>query len=57
MSFGGSPGYLPSTLTKDFSRVPTIGIQRSTFDRSHGLKTTFDSGYLVPIFYDEAPQP
>lgn len=51
---GGPQGTLPSTLTHDFSRVPHVDIQRSTFDRSHGLKTTFDAGYLVPIFYDEA---
>ena len=47
-------GTLPSTLTKDFSRVPKVDIQRSVFNRDHGLKTTFDAGYLVPIFYDEA---
>jgi hypothetical protein len=47
-------GTLPSTLTKDFSRVPKVDIQRSLFNRDHGLKTTFDAGYLVPIFYDEA---
>ena len=29
-------------------------IERSTFDRSHGLKSTFDAGYLVPVFVDEA---
>ncbi|AXL15566.1 major capsid protein [Microviridae sp.] len=50
----GPMGTLPSTLTKDFSRVPKVDIQRSVFNRDHGLKTTFDSGYLVPIFYDEA---
>ena len=27
---------------------------RSSFDRSHGYKTTFDAGLLVPIFFDEA---
>ena len=37
-----------------FAEVPHVGIQRSTFDRSHGYKTTFDSGYLIPIFADEA---
>jgi len=47
-------GSLPTTLTKDFSRVPKVEIQRSIFNRDHGLKTTFDAGYLVPIFYDEA---
>ena len=50
----GPAGVLPSTLSKDFSRVPKVDIQRSVFNRDHGLKTTFDAGYLVPIFYDEA---
>lgn len=35
-----------------FARVPSAEIQRSTFDRSHGHKTTFDSGYLIPIYTD-----
>ena len=30
-----------------FSRVPSVDIQRSKFDRSHGLTTTLDGGYLV----------
>jgi hypothetical protein len=47
-------GSLPSTLSKDFSRVPKVDIQRSVFNRDHGLKTTFDAGNLIPIFYDEA---
>jgi len=37
-----------------FSQVPHAEIPRSSFDRSHGLKTTFDSGYLIPVFIDEA---
>lgn len=37
-----------------FSEVPRADIPRSSFDRSHGFKTTFDAGYLVPIFVDEA---
>jgi len=37
-----------------FSRVPQAEIPRSSFDRSHGYKTTFDAGYLVPIYVDEA---
>lgn len=37
-----------------FARVPAVEIPRSSFDRSHGYKTTFDAGYLVPIFLDEA---
>ena len=50
----GPQGNLPSTLSKDFSRVPKVDIQRSVFNRDHGLKTTFDAGMLIPIFYDEA---
>lgn len=41
-------------MSHDFSRVPNADIQRSKFDRSCGYKTTFDSGYLVPVFIDEA---
>jgi hypothetical protein len=37
-----------------FSQVPHAEIERSTFDRSHGFKSTFDSGYLIPVFCDEA---
>lgn len=37
-----------------FSRVPSVDIQRSKFDRSHGLTTTLDGGWLVPCFVDEA---
>lgn len=36
-----------------FSQVPQANIQRSMFDRSHGLKTTFNEGLLIPIFVDE----
>lgn len=38
----------------DFSRVPEAQIPRSSFDRSHGYKTTLNAGYLYPIFMDEA---
>lgn len=37
-----------------FNHVAKPEIQRSTFDRSHGLKTTLDAGQLIPIFVDEA---
>lgn len=50
---GGRMGNLPTVMKHEFSRVPRAEIQRSTFNRSHGLKTTFDAGYLVPIFVDE----
>lgn len=45
---------MKSTMTHQFSQVPKAEIQRSSFDRSHGYKTTFNSGYLVPVFVDEA---
>lgn len=45
---------IPSQMQHEFSRVPKADIQRSIFNRSHDLKTTFDAGYLVPIFVDEA---
>lgn len=48
------PGRLPSVMSHRFSTVPGPEIPRSSFDRSHGYKTTFDAGYLVPIFIDEA---
>lgn len=44
---------MKSIMTKDFSRVAQTEITRSTFDRSHGLKTAFDSGYLVPVELQE----
>lgn len=38
----------------NFARVPSVSIERSTFDRSHAYKTTFDAGFLVPFYVDEA---
>ncbi len=43
-----------SVMAHKFSEVPRAEIPRSSFDRSHGYKTTFDGGYLIPIFVDEA---
>lgn len=43
-----------SVMKHTFSQVPKADIPRSTFDRSHGYKTTFDAGYLVPFLVDEA---
>ena len=45
---------MPSVMSHRFSDVPRAEIPRSAFDRSHGYKTTFDAGVLVPIFADEA---
>ena len=41
-------------MTHQFSQIPRADIPRSQFNRSSGLKTTFDAGYLVPFFVDEA---
>lgn len=43
-----------SVMQHTFSQVPQAEIQRSAFNRTHGYKTTFDAGYLVPVFVDEA---
>ena len=45
---------MKSVMSHQFSQVPRAEIQRSSFNRSHGYKTTFDAGYLVPVFLDEA---
>lgn len=37
----------------NFAMIPKADIPRSSFDRQHTHKTTFDAGYLVPIFVDE----
>lgn len=44
----------PSVMKHTFSEVPRAEIPRSTFDRSHGHKTTFDAGLLIPVLVDEA---
>ena len=41
------------TASQHFSQVPQAEIQRSRFNRDHGFKTTFNSGFLVPVFLDE----
>jgi len=45
---------MKSVMKHQFSQVPSAQIPRSSFDRSHGYKTTFDSGYLIPVYLDEA---
>lgn len=54
MKFG--KGRVPSVQSRaqhTFASVPTATIPRSVFNRSHGYKTTFDEGYLVPVYLDE----
>lgn len=45
----------PSVMTTaaHFAGVPKADIERSTFDRSHAYKTTFNAGDLIPFYLDE----
>lgn len=45
----------PSVMSAQqrFSTVPTANVSRSTFDRSHAYKTTFNAGRLYPVYVDE----
>lgn len=45
---------MKSSSQYTFAQVPKAQIPRSSFRRTMGWKTTFDSGYLVPIYVDEA---
>lgn len=36
-----------------FSQIPSANIPRSSFDRSHTWKGTFDADILVPFYWDE----
>ncbi|WNK14811.1 MAG: major capsid protein [Microvirus sp.] len=42
-----------SVSVHQFAMVPRADIPRSSFRRQHTHKTTFDAGYLVPVFVDE----
>ncbi len=44
---------MKSVMTHSFSEVPKAKIQRSSFNRSHGYKTTFDADYLIPVLVDD----
>lgn len=44
---------MKSVMKHLFSQIPRAQISRSVFNRSHGWKSTFDSGYLVPFLVDE----
>lgn len=43
---------LPSVMKHNFAKAPQAVVPRSSFDRSHGYKTTFNMGYLIPFFVD-----
>lgn len=36
-----------------FDFAPTVNAERSVFDRSSVHKTTFNAGWLIPVFHDE----
>lgn len=38
-----------SVMRHQFGKLPEVNIPRSQLDLSHGIKTTFDAGYLVPV--------
>lgn len=42
-----------ATSQHTFSQVPRADIPRSSFDRDSDYKSTFDGGYLVPMYVDE----
>lgn len=42
-----------SVMHHNFSIAPQAMIPRSSFNRSHGYKTTFNAGYLIPFYVDE----
>lgn len=44
---------MQSAMPSGFTGVPTVDIPRSTFNRTHGYKTTFNAGYLIPFYCDE----
>ena len=44
---------LPTVMGHSFANVPNVSLPRSSFDRSHGYKTTFDHGLCIPFLVDE----
>lgn len=44
---------MKSVMQHSFAEVTSAKVPRSTFNRSCGIKTTFDADYLIPIFVDE----
>jgi hypothetical protein len=43
---------MKSVMNHNFNLAPTVDVPRSTFNRQHGVTTTFDAGKLIPIFWD-----
>mgnify|MGYP000341489219 CR=1 FL=1 len=42
-----------SVMEHSFSEVPRANIPRSSFNRSHGYKSTFDADLLIPVLCDD----
>ena len=42
-----------SVNVHQFAMIPRADIPRSRFDSQKAYKTTFDAGYLVPVYCDE----
>ena len=42
-----------SSAVHTFAMSPQAHIPRAQFNRSHGYKTTFNEGQLIPVFLDE----
>lgn len=45
---------MKSPIQHQFSMIPKANIQRSIFNRTHGHKTTFNAGYIIPFLWDLA---
>ena len=44
---------MKSVMKHEFSIAPGPDVPRSSFNRSHGHKTTMDFDYLYPVYHDE----
>jgi hypothetical protein len=53
LSLGGFVFHNKSVSAHNFAMVPKADIPRSRFSMQKTLKTTFDSGYLVPVMCEE----
>lgn len=42
-----------SVMEHSFAEVPRANIPRSSFNRSHGHKSTFDADWLIPVLVDD----
>ena len=53
MSFSGPMHRNQSVDPHRFAMIPNAEIPRAKFDRQFTHKTTFDAGYLIPVYVDE----